>query len=417
MELRELSTKIQIKLHQFGERFCSDFSRPDRKFLYQMLFGILKGGKVQLNSIARHLQDDLSLKKSTERLGRHLGVSGMWRQISAATLVTQRYYLRPCKYMIIDLSDIQKRYAVQMSGLGLVWDGSEKKKGPGYWLCNVTGVDESGTTIVPAYSELYSLDEESSSENEKILGAIESVSEVVGDDKIWVDDRGGDRRSIMESLLKDKQQFIIRQVGNRDLIYQETRRPLKEISRLAKLCQTYTATKTKKNKKVKETYDCGAVRVRLPGSKKTLWLVVLKERKKGYCWLLCHLSCTTKKAAIKTAFVGYGHRWKIEEVHRQIKSDYDLEGICLQRYEALKSMNALLWAAVSFLYTRLENFCLDIIFHPELALVNRRKFSDLLRFIFYKLAFAVKKLLALSRFYDMTTFSSLMKKQLCLALG
>ncbi|MCZ6820377.1 MAG: hypothetical protein O7G31_12925 [Calditrichaeota bacterium] len=68
MELRELSTKIQIKLHQFSERFCSDFSRPERKFLYQMLFGLLKGGKVQLNSIARHLQDGLSLKKSTERL-------------------------------------------------------------------------------------------------------------------------------------------------------------------------------------------------------------------------------------------------------------------------------------------------------------------------------------------------------------
>ena len=48
-----------------------------------------------------------------------------------------------------------------MSGIGLVWDGSEKKKGPGYWLCNVTGVDESGSTIVPAYSELYSLVEES----------------------------------------------------------------------------------------------------------------------------------------------------------------------------------------------------------------------------------------------------------------
>ena len=114
------------------------------------------------------------------------------------------------------------------------------------------------------------------------------------------------------------------------------------------------------------------------GSKKALWLVVLKERRKGYCWLLCHLNDTAKQVAIKTGVVGSGHRWKIDEVHLQIKNDYELEGICLQRYEALKSMNALLWAAVSFLYTRLENFCLDIIFHPKLALVNRRKFSDLL---------------------------------------
>jgi len=35
--------------------------------------------------------------------------------------------------MILVLSDIQKRYAHEMSGLGLVYDGSEKKTGPGYW--------------------------------------------------------------------------------------------------------------------------------------------------------------------------------------------------------------------------------------------------------------------------------------------
>jgi len=132
--------------------------------------------------------------------------------------------------------------------------------------------------------------------------------------------------------------------------------------------------------------------------------------------LLCHLNYTNKHDVIKTAFEGYGHRWKIEEIHRQIKSDYELEDICLQRYEALKSMNALLWAAVSFLYTRLENLSLEIIFHSELALVNRKKWTDLLRFIFYKLALAVKKLLALSKFYDMTRATANLEKQLALAL-
>jgi len=416
VELKELSTKIQIKLHQFSERFGMGFTRPEQKFIYQMIFGLLKGGKVQLNSIAQNLQDSVSLKKSTERLGRHLGVTDMWQRVSESTLQTQRYYLRQCQYMIIDLSDIQKRYAEKMSGLGLVWDGSEKKKGQGYWLCNVTCVDESGSTIVPAYSELYSLEEESSSENKKILTAIANVSKVIGGDKIWVDDRGGDRQNIMLPLLKENQQFIIRQVGNRDLIYTDERRPFKEISRQVKLTETYKTTKIKKNKKTLETYQCGAARVRLPGSKNQLWLVVLKERNRGYCWLLCHLKCATKKEAIKTAFTGYGHRWKIEEVHRQIKGDYDLEGICLQRYEALKNMNALLWAAVSFLYTRLDNLSMDIIFHPQLALVNRKKLLDLLRFIHYKLALAVKKLLALSRLYDMRTFTAILDKQLALKL-
>jgi len=50
----------------------------------------LKGGKVQLNSIARSLQEGKLLKKTAERLG----VEGLWRKLSEATLRIQRYYLR-----------------------------------------------------------------------------------------------------------------------------------------------------------------------------------------------------------------------------------------------------------------------------------------------------------------------------------
>ena len=45
------------------------------------------------------------------------------------------------------------------------------------------------------------------------------MSDVVGNDCIWVDDCGGDRKSLMNPLLDDGRQFIIRQVGNRDLYF------------------------------------------------------------------------------------------------------------------------------------------------------------------------------------------------------
>ena len=417
MQLKQLSSKIQIKFNQFSGKYVQGFDRPLQKFLRQMLFGILKSGKVQLNAIGRALQEKIPLKQTTKRLGQHLGIGGLWLTILDRALHTQRSYLRQCRYMVIDLSDIQKRYAEQMAGLAEVYDGSEQATGPGYWLCNVTGVDTSGALIVPAYSELYSLAEESSSENAKLLSAIERVSDVVGNDSIWVDDRGGDRKSLMNPLLSDGRQFIIRQVGNRDLYFNGNKQPLKAISRTVKLTTTYHVTKTKNNKKVRETYHCGAVKVKLTENGEDLWLVVLKEQRKGYCWLLCHLNQTCKDAAIRAAFVGYGHRWKIEEVHRQVKVDYDLEGICLQRYEALKAMNALLWTALSFLYTRLDNLSIDIITHVELGLNNRRKWSDLVRFIYYKLAYAVKKLLALSKLYNPPAFVSPHSNQLRLSLG
>ena len=417
MELKQLTGKIQVKFDQFMRRCTKGFSRPLQKFIRQMVFEILKSGQVQLHEIGRALQEQMSLKETTKRLGRHLGLVGLWKRILLSTLDGQRYYLRQCKYLILDLSDIQKVYAKKMAGLAIVHDGSKGTNGRGYWLCNVTGVDKRGSLIVPAYSELYSLAQESSSENVKILSAIDTVSEFVGDDSIWVIDRGGDRKYIMGSLVKADRQFIIRQVGNRDLYVNGEKISLKQVSRTIKLKQSYTVYKVKNNKKVKAPYRCGAKKVRLEKNGSDLWLVVLKEKGRGYCWLLCHLKAESAEEAVETAFEGYGHRWKIEEVHRQVKGDYGLESICLQRYEALKSMNALLWTAVSFLYTRLDNLSIAIITHKELGLENRKKWSDLLRFIYYKLAAAVKRLLALSKLYNPTTFACDGDKQLCLFLA
>lgn len=93
MKLAELSVRVQVKFNQFSQRYTAGINRPLQKFIRQMLFGILKGGKVQLNNIARSLQEGKLLKKTPERLGWHLGVEGLWRELSQETIQTQRWYL------------------------------------------------------------------------------------------------------------------------------------------------------------------------------------------------------------------------------------------------------------------------------------------------------------------------------------
>jgi len=53
----------------------------------------------------------------------------------------------------------------------------------------------------------------------------------------------------------------------------------------------------------------------------------------------------------------------------------------------------------------------------ELGLVNCKKWADLIRFIYYKLADAFKKLLALSKLYNPPIFVSDKFDQLCLEPG
>ena len=95
----------------------------------------------------------------------------------------------------------------------------------------------------------------------------------------------------------------------------------------------------------------------------------------------------------------------------------DTQNFITQIMKALKTMNALLWTAVSFLYTRLDNLSIDIITHVELGLQNRKGWSDLIRFIYYKLAYAVKKLLALSKLYLSPINKSPTSHQLCLDIS
>ena len=201
-----------------------------------------------------------------------------------------------------------------------------------------------------------------------------------------------DRNIIYDDLNAKGCQYIIRQNGNRKLNHNGQTQGFKQISRNVKLAYEYKSKRIYKSKKRTLHFSGGAVKVSLANNKKALWLVVLKEQKRGYSWyLMNNPACQTEQQAVESILEGYGLRWKIEEVHRQIKTDYHLEAIPLQRYEALKNLNALLWMAVSFLYTRLESLALEIINEPELGLINRRKLVDILRYVYYKLALALKK--------------------------
>ena len=109
MELNELSRQIQVKLHQYCYSFKEGYSKPDYRFIRQMHFGILKSGSVQLSSISRSLSEVTTHKKSAERLGRHLGREGLCEKVLSSLLKHQRYYLRRCRYLVFDLSDISKK--------------------------------------------------------------------------------------------------------------------------------------------------------------------------------------------------------------------------------------------------------------------------------------------------------------------
>lgn len=122
----------------------------------------------------------------------------------------------------------------------------------------------------------------------------------------------------------------------------------------------------------------------------SLWLVLVREKGGGESWFLAYLPATNASDAVKRVMEGYGCRWKIEEVHREVKVDYHLEAVCIRRYEALKNFNMLFWVVLTFLYQTLYDASYRIILESKEKLLYRNRFKELDGFIYYKLSKALR---------------------------
>ena len=150
-------------------------------------------------------------------------------------------------------------------------------------------------------------------------------------------------------------------------------------------------------------FSCGAVRVKFPhehheGSyKQSLWLVTAQRAGKGRCYFLSHVNARTSEEAVKKVMEGYGCRWKIEEVHRQVKQDYHYESVSLKRYLALRNFNTLFWIAMGFLYQQLEDISLKLILEFREPLIYTGRLRDMGDFYLYKLSRVIRDLLCFTK--------------------
>ena len=94
----------------------------------------------------------------------------------------------------------------------------------------------------------------------------------------------------------------------------------------------------------------------------------------------------TEEEIMRKALHCYKIRWKIEEVYRQVKCDFNWESIQLMKYQSLKTFNALLLAALIFLYD-LESMKFQFAqTYICLMLESKNNLKELSKFIYYRLS-------------------------------
>jgi hypothetical protein len=82
----DIKNLVHIKFNQVSAKYQPCFSRPVYKFIRDMLFGILCSGHVHLSKIGAVLREESSLKKTTERLSKHLGRNRLDQALSRVHL-------------------------------------------------------------------------------------------------------------------------------------------------------------------------------------------------------------------------------------------------------------------------------------------------------------------------------------------
>ncbi len=209
-----------------------------------------------------------------------------------------------------------------MECLARVRDASEKERGQGYWVDTVVGARPDSSEIIPLVHRLYSQNaEDFASENHELLDVVTKVSHTTEGRGIFVLDRGGDRRTLYKQLLKENKpvRFIIRQRGDRHLLYGGK---LRETFELAERCKTpyaLTCHETKGRREKAYLIPFGFCPVGLPDQQeKHLWLVVVKGFEEKPLMLLTTEPMSRNRKVLWWVVQAYLTRWRVEDTIRFI---------------------------------------------------------------------------------------------------
>ncbi len=355
MNFSKLSRKLRKKIIQISGEVSRGLDKTACRFISESVYGLLASQSVLLTEIGRCLEEPISLKKTEERLSRQIYKPEIWATLHNNILEHVSSRIKEDTLLILDISDINKPYAKKMEYLAQVRDGSSGKIVRGYWLVEVIATALGSKLLLPLYSDSYTqVNPNFKSENDEILKAIFFIRERLNNRGIWVIDRGGDRETLYGPLLKNNCRFIIRLVGNRNLIYN---RKICLAENLALSCQcpySEVIARLKDGREISYYVSYGYRPVKLPGYTQQLYLLVVKGLGEKPLMLLTTEQLRLNRSVLTTLAKMYFKRWKIEETIRFVKQGFDLENVRLMRYRSLRNLLALLLLVFWFLNDVLE---------------------------------------------------------------
>ena len=334
--------QMKREIINFSKKISENSSKPEIKFVMDMIYGISKSKDVLLSSISEALNEKTKKAYVIDRLSNNLSCD-LDNNIDKNYCNTVIDSFGENPVFIIDDSDIIKPLGSQFEDLGIVRDGSSKNKTyeKGYHVTEIVGLTKNKKQPISIFSKVHSsVSKEFISANSITFEGLNKIISILQEKNIkgtFVNDRGYDNNEIFKYYFKQKQNFIIR---------------LKENRKVYKDHKWYKITTIRDSRKGKvhmklffqgEEKECyvSVLRVQITAEKRWINLILVYGLGETPMMLASNISIKCKEDLIKTVRC-YIDRWKIEEYFKFKKQEYHFENFRVRTLKSINNLNSML---------------------------------------------------------------------------
>ena len=324
-------------------------NRKTKKFLVDLVWGILSSNSTKISDIARTLHGSKA-KINENRLSLNLNCI----DLSKVKLNYFKYVFHNlAKFnpsIIVDETDVVKPFGIVFEGLNVIRDGSNpnKQKEKGWPVTGIITLTDNDY-VIPLSLHIYS----SVTKNHKSIfeetknNLNEIFPNIIKDNILTVVfDRGYDSNRYMNYIKKRGLYYIIRAKTSRKYTYNKRKLTINEISKLIK--GKYDFSYVNKNK---EHIFVKATPIRMwhediQGCFTLLFEYINKEKEPRV--YITNLDCDNKEE-VKRVLKNERLRWRIEEYYRFIKQIFGMEKFMIRRISAINNLFFCIILATTFI--------------------------------------------------------------------
>ena len=322
-----------------------------------VVVGMLVSGSVVLCEIARGLNPG---KRAFLTILQRLSTNLADEDLAGEVALVARDYVADAgrvtwgehEYVLIDPTDITKKYGKKMPFLCTVRDASESRRdepklGRGWWGCEIAATTRDHR-VVPLHRPVWSTVLPGfRSETDELRKAILWVNPFVSPEAIWVMDRGGDgdpRIALFNELLP---RWTIRMVGNRNIWRPHSDdgpQNMLDVARAIDKSHKAWCWVSRDNKLVRVRRRFGYLTVQLDPGGKWYTLIAVERDEEAEddephrpLMLLTNITPFSSRDGQRLV-AAYGRRWGVEDETRSAKQLIDLENIRVLNWPAIVSL-------------------------------------------------------------------------------